>query len=109
MGSGLNLLQNAALQLLNMFKKQDHITPIMYLFTGFGSFQDQLKKHLVTVYKSQHGLAPLYISGILTPIAPPHPQILTPWHIGSVLFEKKKGQGQGGFCSGSTGIATRDH
>lgn len=92
MGSGLKLLQNAALELLKRFKKQDHIT-IMYLFSGSGSFQDQLKKHLITVYKSQHGFAPLYISGILTPIAPPHPQILTPWHIGSVLFEEKKRSG----------------
>ena len=71
--SCLQLIQNATAQLLTRSKKQDHITPIpASLHLLYVHYRITIKILLIA-YKSLQGLAPTYISELLTPYSTTKP------------------------------------
>ncbi len=66
----LQLVQNAAAQLLSGVKKREHITPILGSLHWLPvCFRVDLKNVLL-VYKSRNGLAPTYLCELLTEYQP---------------------------------------
>ncbi len=65
--SHLQLVQNAAARLLTKSRKQDHTNPIVASSHWLPVHFRINFKILLIVYKSLHGLAPTYISELLTP------------------------------------------
>ena len=69
--SRLQLVQNAAARLLTNTKKRDHITPILASLHWLPvAFRVDFKVLLIS-FKAQRGLAPSYISELLSPYDPP--------------------------------------
>ena len=67
----LQLVQNAAARLLTNTKKRDHITPILAALHWLPvAFRIDFKILLIA-FKAQRGLAPPYISELLSPYIPP--------------------------------------
>lgn len=66
----LQRVQNAAARLLTRTRKFDHITPILVSLHWLPIQARADFKVLLLTYKSLHGLAPLYLSGLLAPYRP---------------------------------------
>ena len=66
----LQRVQNAAARLLTRTRKFDHITPILISLHWLPIQARADFKVLLLTYKSLHGLAPLYLSGLLAPYRP---------------------------------------
>uniref|UniRef100_A0A8C7YUS4 Reverse transcriptase domain-containing protein n=1 Tax=Oryzias sinensis TaxID=183150 RepID=A0A8C7YUS4_9TELE len=66
----LQRVQNAAARLMVGARKRDHITPILASFHWLTVHFRIHFKILLLVFKSLHGLAPLYLSELLTPYSP---------------------------------------
>ena len=67
----LQLVQNAAARLLTNTKKRDHITPILAALHWLPVALRIDFKILLIAFKAQRGLAPPYISELLSPYIPP--------------------------------------
>jgi hypothetical protein len=66
----LQLIQNNAARLVCRKRKRDHVTPLLKTLHWLPiDYRIQFKINLLT-YKSLHGLAPSYLSCILTPYQP---------------------------------------
>uniref|UniRef100_A0A3B3HMF5 Reverse transcriptase domain-containing protein n=1 Tax=Oryzias latipes TaxID=8090 RepID=A0A3B3HMF5_ORYLA len=66
----LQRVQNAAARLMVGARKRDHITPILASLHWLPVHFRIHFKILLLVFKSLHGLAPLYLSELLTPYSP---------------------------------------
>ena len=66
----LQLVQNAAARLLTRSKKCDHITPVLAALHWLPVHFRIDFKILLFVFKARHGLAPVYISDILSSYEP---------------------------------------
>ena len=62
----LQSLQNAAARLVTRTRKFDHITPVLFSLHWLPVSQRIKFKILLLTYKSLHGLAPTYLSELLT-------------------------------------------
>jgi hypothetical protein len=67
----LQSVQNAAARLITGHRKFDHITPILHSLHWLPIYQRIKFKVLLFMYKAKHGLAPSYISDLLTIYSPP--------------------------------------
>ena len=67
---GLQLIQLRAARLITHTKKHDHITPVMRSLHWSPVRSRIIFKILLLVYKSIHGLAPVYLSELIKPYAP---------------------------------------
>lgn len=63
----LQLVQNTAARLLTNTRRSEHITPVLATLHWLPVHYRIRFKILLITYKSLHGLAPLYISELLTP------------------------------------------
>ncbi|KAF7654004.1 hypothetical protein LDENG_00075870, partial [Lucifuga dentata] len=69
----LQLVQNAAARLLTKTRKYDHITPVLASLHWLPVQARADFKVLLLTYKALHGLAPPYLSELLTPYTPARP------------------------------------
>lgn len=67
----LQLVQNAAARILTNTKKFDHITPVLASLHWLPIQARCDFKVLLLTYKSLHGMAPSYLSDLITPYVPP--------------------------------------
>ena len=66
----LQSIQNSAARLVMRAQRHDHITPILHDLHWLPVSQRITFKVLLIVFKALHGMAPAYISDLLTPYAP---------------------------------------
>ena len=69
--NSLQLVQNAAARILTRTKKFDHISPVLASLHWLPIHARADFKVLLLTYKILHGLAPSYLSGLITPYNPP--------------------------------------
>ncbi|KAF7646093.1 hypothetical protein LDENG_00193770, partial [Lucifuga dentata] len=69
----LQLVQNAAARILTKTRKYDHITPVLASLRWLPVQARADFKVLLLTYKALHGLAPPYLSELLTPYTPARP------------------------------------
>lgn len=69
----LQLVQNAAARILTRTSKYSHITPVLASLHWLPVQARADFKILLLTYKALHGLAPSYLSELLTPYIPPRP------------------------------------
>jgi hypothetical protein len=67
----LQRIQNSAVRIVTKCNKSEHITPFLKQLHWL-PIQQRIKfKILIMTYKCLHGLAPVYLSDLLTPDVPP--------------------------------------
>lgn len=66
----LQLLQNRAARIITCTKSRDHITPVLRMLHWLPVRERIEFKVLLIVYKALNGLAPQYISDLITPYTP---------------------------------------
>ncbi len=69
----LQMVQNAAARVLIRTRKYDHISPVMSTLHWLPIKHRIDFKILLTTYKALNGLAPQYLSELLSHYSPPHP------------------------------------
>ncbi len=68
--SRLQYIQNSAARVLTYTKRSAHITPILFNLHWLPVSSRIIYKILLLTFKSLHGLAPTYLSDLLSPYTP---------------------------------------
>ncbi len=68
--SRLQYIQNSAARMLTYTKRSAHITPILFNLHWLPVSSRIIYKILLLTFKSLHGLAPTYLSDLLSPYTP---------------------------------------
>ncbi|PIK44444.1 hypothetical protein BSL78_18721 [Apostichopus japonicus] len=66
----LQTIQNAAARMITRSRRHEHITPILYDLHWLPIHQRITFKILITAFKCIHGMAPSYLSELITPRVP---------------------------------------
>ena len=84
----LQRIQNSAARIVTLTRKHDHITPIMFNLHWLPLKQRIIYKLLLLTFKALHGLAPTYITDLITPYKPPRTLRSSTQHLLKVIPPK---------------------
>ncbi len=85
----LQMVQNAAARVLTRTRKYDHISPVMSTLHWLPIKHHIDFKILLITYKALNGLAPHYLSGLLSHYSSPHP-LLQSQNSGHLIILRKR-------------------